>query len=166
MTKKINPVNETDEEAIALVGKLLAESRYGSLAVNEKASGTPLVSRVSAAWSRETGLFFCGSDLSVHSKCLLEDKRCSLMLGEPGKGDGLAYPRVTMVGAAKRMKNEDAQRQLFREVFLSIHPKASLYVDFLDFGFYPLQLNKALLNGGFGKAYHLTGDELSDFRPC
>ena len=163
MTKKIDPVRETDAEAIDLAGTLLRETKYGALAVIEPESGSPLVSRVAAAWSPETGLFFCGSDLSVHSKCLLKDKRCSILLGEPGKGDGLAYPRVTLVGTAQRMTNDDTLRSEFREVFVATHPKSELYVDFLDFGFYPIVLERALLNGGFGKAYHLKAEDLAVF---
>ncbi|MEM7069095.1 MAG: hypothetical protein AAF478_09445 [Pseudomonadota bacterium] len=163
MADKINPVRETDEEALGLVAKLLGDTRYASLGVSEIGSGIPLVSRVAAAWSVETGIFFCASDLSVHSKCLAKNASCSLMVGEPGKGDGLAYPRVTLIGSAERMENADSSRDQFKEIFLRVHPKANLYVDFLDFGFYPINLERALLNGGFGKAYHLTAADLSRF---
>ncbi|MEM9277477.1 MAG: HugZ family protein, partial [Pseudomonadota bacterium] len=83
MPEKTNPVRETDEEAINLVTRLLADAKYASLGVKEAGTGIPLVSRVAAAFSDDTGLFFSGSDLSVHSKCLLEDGACSIMLGEP-----------------------------------------------------------------------------------
>jgi len=33
-------------------------------------------------------------------------------------------------------------------------------VDFADFRFYRLAVERALLNGGFGKAYVLTGEDL------
>ena len=161
MNKKIDPVRKTDDEALALTRELLEETKYASLGVNDVSSNYPLVSRVAACSSRETGLFFAGSDLSVHSKCLVEDAKCSIMLGEPGKGDGLAYARITFVGETSRMKNDDAQRKLFREVFLNTHPKAELYIDFADFGFYPLNLMRGLLNGGFGKAYHLDQKDLA-----
>ena len=161
MAKKINPVRETDEEAQKLTGTLLSESRYGALGVKEFETGIPLVSRVAVSWSVETGLFFAGSDLSMHSKCLKVDGSCSIMLGEPGKGDGLAYPRVTLIGRAARMPNDDEKRIRYKSVFLENHPKAKLYIDFADFGFYPVILERAFLNGGFGKAYHLDKKDLS-----
>ena len=160
MSEKINPVRETDEEALKLATELVSSTKYAALAVNEPDTGVPLASRVAAAWSEATGLFFSASDLSVHSKCLTKDGNCSLMLGEPGKGDGLAYPRITLIGSTERLSNENEQREQFRQVFLSIHPKATLYVDFADFGFYPVEVSRALLNGGFGKAYHLEQGDL------
>lgn len=161
MNEKIDPIRETDEEAFNITLGLLKDAKYASLGVVDKNSGFPLVSRVAACFSNATGLFFAGSDLSLHSKCLLEDKKCSIMLGEPGKGDGLAYARITILGDALRMSNEHDRRGEFREVFVQTHPKAELYIDFLDFGFYPICLERAYLNGGFGKAYHLNKDDLA-----
>ncbi len=161
MNEKINPVRKTDDEAIKLTENLLAETKYASLAVNDMASEFPLVSRIAACFSPKTGLFFAGSDLSLHSKCLVQDQKCSLMLGEPGKGDGLAYARITFVGETSRMANDDERRSMYRGVFLQTHPKAELYIDFGDFGFYPVSLKRAYLNGGFGKAYHLDEADFS-----
>ncbi len=161
LSDKINPVRETDDEAINIASKLIAETNYAALGVLETGTGIPLVSRVAAAWSENTGLFFCASDLSVHSKCLVEDNNCSLMLGEPGKGDGLACARMTVIGKTGRLENSADQKQNLRTVFLETHPKAELYVDFADFGFYPIAVERILLNGGFGKAYHLNSSELA-----
>lgn len=160
MNEKINPIRKTDKEALDIARKLFTETKYASLAVNDVTSDFPLVSRVAACYSQKTGLFFAGSDLSLHSKCILRDDKCSLMLGEPGKGDGLAYARMTLVGTTSRMPNNDERRSELRGVFLQSHPKAELYIDFGDFGFYPIDINRCLLNGGFGKAYHLDKNDL------
>lgn len=160
MNDTINPIRKTDEEAIILSQKLITETRYSALGVKEIETGVPLVSRIAIAFSQETGLFFCASDLSVHSKSLLQDAACSLLLGERGTGDGLAYPRITVIGNASRLPNDTSRRPLLREVFLKSHPKAELYIDFTDFGFYPVEIERAQLNGGFGKAYHLSREEL------
>jgi len=160
MADKINPVHETSDEALGLAAKLLGETKYASLAVNETGTDFPLVSRVAACFSQDTGVFFAASDLSVHSKCLTGDPKCSMMLGEPGKGDGLAYARMTLVAETARMSNDDERRAQFRDIFLQTHPKAELYIDFGDFGFYPLTLQRVLLNGGFGKAFHLNEEDL------
>lgn len=161
MNEKIDPVRETDDEAFKLARGLLDQTKYASLAVNDLSSEFPLVSRVAACFSEKTGLFFAGSDLSQHSKCLAKDNKCSLMLGEPGKGDGLAYARITFVGETSRMVNEDDRRDEFRQAFVGTHPKAEIYIDFADFGFYPISLVRAYLNGGFGKAYHMDEKDLS-----
>ena len=39
--------------------------------------------------------------------------------------------------------------------------EAELYIDFTDFGFYPMTVERAQLNGGFGKAFHLNDTDLS-----
>lgn len=160
MGEKTNPLREVDDEAFDIAGRLLSATKYGSLGVIDPDSQYPIVSRVAACWSDATGVFFAASDLSLHSKGLASDTRCSLMLGEPGKGDGLAYPRVTILATTKRMPNDHPERSRFREIFLRTHPKAELYIDFADFGFYPMVSSSALLNGGFGKAYHLEKEDL------
>ncbi len=161
MADKINPVHEVDEAACKLAAELFAENRYAALGVKEIGTGIPLISRIAFAWTQKTGLFFAASDLSVHSRCLLEDPNCSLMLGEPGKGDGLAYPRITVIGTASRLANDNAGRAGLRDAFLALHPKAGLYIDFADFGFYPVKIDRAMLNGGFGKAYHMEKHDLA-----
>ena len=44
--------------------------------------------------------------------------------------------------------------------YLNRHPKAKLYVGFGDFAFFRLAVERASLNGGFGKAYHLALSDL------
>ena len=161
MVEKRNPINETTDEARDLARKLVVENRYGVIAVNEVGTGFPIVSRIALAFMENYGVVFLASDLSVHSQCLANDKRCSILFGEPGKGDGLAHPRITLIGAASRLANDSERRPALRSRFLEVHPKAELYIDFTDFGFYPLEVERAQLNGGFGKAFHLGKTDLS-----
>ena len=44
--------------------------------------------------------------------------------------------------------------------YLGLYPKAQLYYDFSDFRLVRLSPVAAFLNGGFGKAYHLTPEDL------
>jgi putative heme iron utilization protein len=44
--------------------------------------------------------------------------------------------------------------------YLNRNPKAKLYVGLGDFSFFRLEVERASLNGGFGKAYLLTRDDL------
>jgi len=106
---------------------------------------------------------FLTSTLSAHTQALLADPRCSLLLGEPGKGDPLAHPRLTVSGTARGIAAEDPARARLKRRYLAHHPKAELYVDFADFGFWRLEIRRASLNGGFGRAYAMTPpDVLSD----
>ena len=38
------------------------------------------------------------SELAGHRQALERNGACSLLVGEPGKGDPLAHPRVTLIG--------------------------------------------------------------------
>jgi putative heme iron utilization protein len=44
--------------------------------------------------------------------------------------------------------------------YLNRHPKAKLYAALADFSFFELAIERASLNGGFGKAYQLTRTDL------
>ena len=157
---EINPIRETNEEAKALARRLIDEARFGALAVLEPETGFPLVSRVAIGTSADGHAVTLASDLAFHSKALKADPRCSLLVGEPGKGDPLAHPRVTLIGRLQPVERTQARADGLRERWLDMHPKARLYVDFADFNFYRLELERAHLNGGFGKAYVLTPRDL------
>jgi putative heme iron utilization protein len=159
---KKDVIRPTDAEAVRLARTLLRASRYGALAVLEPDTGAPAASRVATATDLDGTPLILVSTLSTHTGGLLADPRCSLLLGEPGKGDPLAHPRVTIACLAARLDRDSDDGRRARRRYLNRHPKAELYVDFGDFSFFRLAPQRASLNGGFGKAYLLsTGDLLS-----
>jgi len=104
---------------------------------------------------------FLASDLSGHSKALKADDRASILCGEPpAKGDPLAFPRVTLIGRVSRLSREGANHRARRDFWLKKHPKAALYIDFGDFAFYRMKVERVLLNGGFGKAFEMSGTDI------
>ena len=158
--KKINPVRPTDKAACELARKLVDEAKFASIAVLEPQSGMPVVSRIGVATDEDGNLVFLASELSNHTKALSSDPRASIMVGEPGKGDPLAHPRITLIGEIEIIDRNRKQHTSLRERYLDHHPKASLYVDFLDFHFFRMNLQRANLNGGFGKAFELEPRDL------
>ena len=100
--KKI--IRETDAEAIRLARTLLRTARYGALAVLDPQSGAPLASRVAVATDLDGTPLILVSSLSEHTGGLDADPRCSLLLGEPGKGDPLAHPRISLRCRAERLQ--------------------------------------------------------------
>lgn len=142
---------------------LLRPARHGALATLDPADGTPLATRTGLACDIDGAPVFLTSTLSAHTQALLADPRCSLLLGEPGKGDPLAHPRITVTGRAERIGTEGRDgetRARLRRRYLARHPKAELYVDFPDFSFWRLDVARASLNGGFGRAYAMTPEDL------
>lgn len=159
MSKKIDPIRETDDEARRLARQLISSARYGSLAVLLPDGGHPFASRTAVASDIDRTPVILVSELSTHTAGLANDPRVSLLLGEPGKGDPLAHPRITLQCNARRLAREDAAHGRVRARFLRRHPKSTMYVDFGDFSFFTLEPRTASLNGGFGKAYILLPED-------
>ncbi len=159
--KKINPIRDTDDEARQLARRLIDEAVFASIAVVEPETGIPIVSRIGVATDIGGNLVFLASEISNHTRALVRDPRASIMVGEPGKGDPLAHPRITLIGIIEKIDRTGNERDLLCDPYLVRHPKAKLYIDFLDFHFFRLNLQRANLNGGFGKAFMLEADDLA-----
>lgn len=155
MVEKGNPIRPTTPQAIDLARRLTRDAKFGSLAVLDVDSGSPFVSRVAASVDNDCSPIILVSELSHHTKCLLNDPRCSVLFGEPGKGDPLAYPRVSLSCYAVRVLKTDIDASRFAATFVEGHPKARLYISFADFFFFRLKVLTASLNGGFGQAFVL-----------
>lgn len=166
MPEEKNVIRETDAEAIRLARTLVRTARYGALAVLEPGSGAPLASRVATATDLDGTPLILVSALSGHTAALLADPRCSLLVGEPGKGDPLAHPRITLRCLAEKLERGTPDQARAERRYLNRHPKARLYAGFADFSFFRLQLEGASLNGGFGKAYRLTRSDLIADHPA
>ncbi len=159
MSDKPSVIRETDDEARGLARRLLRSARYAALSVIDPESGFPSVSRVLLGTDTDGSAVILVSGLSAHTRALLADNRVSLLAGEPGKGDPLAYPRVTVQCLAQTVERESAEHLKLRARFIARHPKARLYIDFPDFRFFCLVPQAASLNGGFGKAYVLSAED-------
>ncbi|MBN9671675.1 HugZ family protein [Roseibium aggregatum] len=154
-------IRPTDDQARTLAKGLIRSARFGALAAIEAGTGHPLASRVAVATDLDGAPVILTSTLSGHTKAILENPDCSLLVGEPGKGDPLAHPRVSLFCTAERVERGSAQHERLRRRYLARHPKAELYVDFGDFAFFRLNLLRASLNGGFGKAFELDKSDLT-----
>ncbi|OBZ93212.1 pyridoxamine 5'-phosphate oxidase [Pararhizobium polonicum] len=161
MADKPSVLRETDDEARTLARVLLRSARSAAIAVVEPGSnGFPFVSRVLLGIDIDGAPVILVSALSTHTQALSADSRCSLLTGEIGKGDPLAHARLTIQCETERLDRDSAAHARIRERFIRRHPKAKLYVDFPDFAFFRLTPLKASLNGGFGRAYALDGEDL------
>jgi hypothetical protein len=154
-----DPIRQTDDQARNLARSLLDEARWAALSTLDE-TGHPSVSLVSFTLDEDRNPILLVSALSNHTSQLRKDPRCALLVGEPGKGDPLAHPRVTISCTAEFIARPSAENDRLRPLYLKRHPKAELYIDFGDFTFVKLMPIAASLNGGFGKAYRLAPDDL------
>lgn len=151
---------ETDASAISTARRLTRSARFAAIAVIDPETGAPLASRVGMATDLDGAPLILVSLLSAHTRALLADPRCSLLVGEPGKGDPLAYPRLSIAARAERLdRTSEAGLRVARR-YLNRNPKATLYAQLGDFHYFRLEPESAGLNAGFGKAYRLTRTDL------
>ena len=150
-----DPIRPTDAEARVLARRLINTSTFGALAV--MVDNAPMVSRIAVATDADGVPLTLISDLSIHTKALRASPQCSLLVGEPGeRGDPLTHPRLTLQLRASFLEKTDA----LVAHYLAHQPKAKLYIGFTDFHLVKLAPTQGYLNGGFGKAYHLTAQDL------
>jgi len=120
-------------------------------------TGAPYASLVALATDHDGSPVLLISDLADHTKNLREDDRISLLVtGDGNHEDPLAGERLSLQG---RLERSDLPSLRLR--YLAKHPKASLYADFGDFGFYRMTIDKAHLVAGFGRIHWIDGKVLT-----
>ena len=159
-SKRTGVFREPTPEAVAEARSLLAVARHGALATLAPEDGHPMVTRIGIAVLPDGMPVTLVSELAGHTPALRADPRCAVMVGEPGKGDPLAHPRLTLKCRAEAIERGSAAHGAAREVYLAAHRKARLYVDFTDFLFVRLVPEGASYVAGFGAAYRLAGADL------
>ena len=155
-----NALPPADFEPVALAKTLLRATRAGTLATLDRNSGHPFASLVNVATDVDGSPLILVSKLATHTANLEADGRASLLLAETGKGDALAHPRLTVLGAFAQVDRQAADEPRIRRRFLTRHPKSELYVGFGDFAFWRMTVVSAHLNGGFARAADLAAADL------
>ena len=154
-----DPVQPADDAARAEARALLA-ANHAALAYLDP-TGAPAISRIAFGLCTLGQPMTLISSLASHFAALKADPRCSLMVGEVGaKGDPLTHPRLMIRAHAAFVSADAPDRPALRAHWLKGHPKAALYIDFTDFAFVRFTPESALLNGGFGRAFRLSPEDL------
>ncbi|AMY67565.1 HugZ family protein [Frigidibacter mobilis] len=156
-----SPIRPTDDEARALARSLIHAARFAALAVLTPGTGAPAVTRIALGLDAAGLPLTLISSLSAHTRALHADPRAGILVGEPGpKGDPLTHPRLSLDTTASFVDRAGPDHAALRTLWLASHPKARLYIDFADFCFVRFTPLGAALNGGFGKAFLLTPQDL------
>jgi putative heme iron utilization protein len=99
---------------------------------------------------------FSFSDMSTHTQDLLANPKCSLTVTAKdfkGAADG----RVNLMGQVELLTVE-AEKQAARDTYLIKHPGA-FWVNFGDFHWYRMNVEKVRFVGGFARAGSVSADE-------
>jgi putative heme iron utilization protein len=133
-----------DFKPIDVAKELLRTTRSGSLATLDRNTGHPFCSLVNVATDID--------NIEI-------DPRASVLLASTGKGDPLAYPRLTALGAFEKIERGSPEEGRIVRRYSARHPK-NMYAGFADFGLWRLKVVSAHLNGGFARAADLKGSDL------
>src|SRR3954468_12951086 len=108
--------------------KLLREGRSAALATLMPGSGDPYCSLVNIASAADGSPLLLISRLALHTRNILADVRCSLMIDERKAGDPLEGARVTIQAKVVATSDEAARRR-----YLARQPGAEVFASFGDF---------------------------------
>jgi heme iron utilization protein len=139
--------------------ELLRTTRSGSLATIDRNTGHPFCSLVNVATDVDGSPLILVSQLSTHTANIEIDPRASVLLASTGKGDPLAYPRLTALGAFEKIERGSPDEGRIVRRYSARHPK-NMYAGFADFGLWRLKVVSAHLNGGFARAADLKASDL------
>jgi putative heme iron utilization protein len=160
MAKRPDPVQPATTDALALVHQLMTLG-HAALAWEDPDTGAPGISRIAFHRDPDEGMLTLVSGLAAHFRALRDRPDCALMLGEVGEtGDPLTHPRLMIRARASFVAPDDPARPGIRDRWLAGNPKATVYIDLPDFAFVRLVPLSALLNGGFGRAFHVAPSDL------
>jgi hypothetical protein len=95
------------------------------------------------------------SRLAEHQRFLAADSRASIVIA-PAINDShaLAKPRVTLVGRAEVVEDRAAHA----DAYATLHPDARGYINFPDFQFYRLRVERVRYIAGFGQMGWIRGE--------
>ena len=165
MSKKPNPGNSNpikqDRAEFARDARLLVRRARAAMlsTVLKSGNGWPYGSLVSVALDSDLSPLMLFSTLSDHTRNLAVEPRASLLFEETSRlKNPQTGPRVSVLGRIQKTSDERLHQR-----FLALHPEASLYAGFGDFGFFRMTVDRVHFVGGFAKAVWFNApDILSD----
>jgi putative heme iron utilization protein len=131
--------------------KLLKENNFGVLStISLDVPGYPFGSIVPYCLSGDLEPLMLISNIAQHTKNILADPKVSLTVFNPNSGDVQANGRVTYIGDA--LKVDDNQ---LIDKYKLYFPAAAEYFKFHDFSLFKIEFKKLRFIGGFGSIFWL-----------
>lgn len=143
------PISSPGGAPLALGARdLVQAARHGVLSTLMSDEGFPYGSLVEVLPLPDGDLVLFLSQLAEHRHYLSADARASVVIAphihEPR---AMAQPRVTLIGRAEPV----ADREIYAQAYVRLHPTAASYINFPDFGFYRLRVERVRFIAGFGQ---------------
>lgn len=126
--------------------RTLRAALFGSLATVSRESGHPYASLVAVGTAVSGEPIILISELALHTKNLMADPRCSLLVAAERAADPLAAPRLTLIGSMEPTDVPGTQDR-----YVARHPGAAQFATFTDFRFWRMTVEAAHFVGGFGR---------------
>ena len=144
---------------------LMYLGRVGTLSTqSRKQPGFPFGSVMPYGIDGQGRPVFLISTMAMHTQNLEGDPRASLLvMQDPGAKDVLGAGRVTLMGPAKQVPEDDLAA--VRELYLAAYPNAKYWVDFEDFAFYRMDVVDLYYVGGFGVMGWVTAEDYRAAEP-
>ncbi len=144
---------------------LLSLGRTGALStLSARRPGFPFGSVMPYAADDKGRPILLISAMAMHTQNLAADARASLLVTQlDGEGDPLGAARVTVMGEAKKVSKQDAER--CRELYLSRHENARYWAGFSDFSLWRLETVEVYFIGGFGVMGWVSAEDYAAASP-
>lgn len=135
---------------------------FAVMSTNSKSNdGYPNGSVVGFAPDSEGNPIFIFSGMSSHTQDVLTDPKCSLTVASK-QFKGAADGRVNLMGQVQLVPKEE--RDALKSVYLKKHPGA-FWVEFGDFNWFRMEIEKINFVGGFARAGSVTPQEYREAQP-
>jgi len=141
----------------------LREQCHGAMLATLEGDQTPSASYAPMVWLDGQSYLFL-SDLAGHTRNLKSCPSIGLVLieGEDSNANAFVRRRITLQGEARMVEREDPS---FASVLAEFHRRFGQVMTVLeslpDFHLFHLQLRRGRYIRGFGQAYELSGDGLT-----
>merc|ERR1712151_1429138 len=106
---------------------------------------------------------FLFSGMSSHTQDILVNPKCSVTVASK-EFKGAADGRVNLMGTCNLLKGEERIARA-RELYLAKHPNSAIWIDFGDFNWFKLDVEKIRFVGGFARAGPVEAAEYKKAKP-
>lgn len=158
-------MTNSEKKECALAAQSLLRRCHKAALGTLLADGSPLVTLVALAISKEGIPLLLLSRLATHTQNIMRDPRASLLLeensgtsGTSGTGDPMTGARLSLSGRIVAV--EGPALSIAKKSFVARHPDSEPYDTELDFNYYHFEIKQGRFNQGFGRFRKLGPNDL------